>query len=84
MRRLISLVAVALVMAAMVLASVMPAFAAKPPYPPSPPNEALYHPGQYYCYYYDPYTGYYDEEYNIPRGQVATYVDEGWYCWEQG
>ena len=79
MRRIILLVAVALVVAAMVLASVVPAFAVKPPYPP---NQSVYHQGQYYCFddtypYEDPDVS------NVPRGQVAEYVAQGYYCFQQ-
>jgi len=80
MRRLISLVAVSLVMAAMVLASVVPAFAVPPP---EPPPQSVYHQGQYYCYKYDPATGTYLEQPNVPRGQVAAYQAEGWFCYSQ-
>jgi hypothetical protein len=59
MRRLISLVAVALVMAAMLVVLALPALAAPPA------NK----PGQYTCFRYS--TG--QVFYNVPQGQTALY-----------
>ena len=74
MRRILLVMSVALVMAAVLVASAMPAFAAKPP-----ANK-----NQYTCnkYTYDPVTGETstDTVLNVPKGQVANY--EGYYCFK--
>ena len=83
MRRLISLVAVVLVMAAIVLAGVVPAFAVKPSQPPQPPSESQFHPGQYVCFFEDPETGEFIVEENVPRGQTALFEEQGYFCFSQ-
>jgi hypothetical protein len=67
MRRIILVVTVALVMAAMLVAA-LPALADQPPTTP----------GQFTCYTYNPY---YQEVTNVPRGQVAIYNSAGYYCY---
>ncbi len=71
MRRILLVMSVALVMAAVLVASAMPALAAPPPFKP----------GAYTCVTYDPFTGQYQVANNVPQGQTATYVAAGWYCY---
>jgi len=72
MRRIISLVVVALVMAAMLVAA-LPALADQGPTK-----------GQFTCERYNPFTGQYQVVTNVPRGQVAEYNQDGYYCYRSG
>ncbi len=70
MRRILLVMSVALVMAAVLVASAMPALAAPPPFKP----------GQYTCIKFDPFTGQLQQVNNVQQGQTATYVAAGFFC----
>jgi hypothetical protein len=69
-RALLLRVAVALVVAAMFLASALPVFAAPPPTTP----------GQFTCVKFDPFTGQETVVNNVPRGQLLIYTNAGYFC----
>jgi hypothetical protein len=65
MRRILLVMSVALVMAAVMVVSALPVLA------DPPPNKR----GQFTCYAYDPTTGFYETvATNVPQGQVAQYT----------
>jgi hypothetical protein len=68
MKRIFSLLAVTVLMAAMLVALALPAFAAPPPTTP----------GQFTCVRYDPF---YQEVNNVQRGQLLIYTTAGYYCY---
>jgi hypothetical protein len=80
LRRIILLLSVVALMAAMVAATAVPALADKPPYKP-PQSE--FRQGQYTCYFYDVGTDEYIVESNVPAGQASRYVEQGYNCYSQ-
>jgi hypothetical protein len=71
MKRIFSLLAVTVLMAVMLVALALPAFAAPPPTTP----------GQFTCERYDYNTGQFEVVRNVQRGQLLTYTTAGYYCY---
>ena len=71
MKRIFSLLAVTVLMAVMLVALALPAFAAPPPTTP----------GQFTCVRYDPFTGQEQVVNNVQRGQLLIYTSAGYYCY---
>ncbi len=67
MKRIFSM----LVVTVLLLALALPALAAPPP---------TTH-GTFTCYTYDPNTGQVTQVDRVPRGQVANYQNQGYYCY---
>jgi hypothetical protein len=74
MKRIVTVLTLAALMAAMLLASALPVLAIPPPTTP----------GQFTCILFDEDFNVIDEQQRVPRGQVAIYDAAGYICFRSG